>query len=150
MIHCESFRDMQQYAAFSPLIYTVMKRRWCLRHCVFLNSRILGFFSTLHACFLACIAHKSSVCAQDFAILDYRANMRLDNLPVAEIAKFAYDDQVCTYCAACILAEDACKCVEKTFSHNACCKLAIHICLVLLAPCTCIPFTNSQSREAPT
>eukprot|EP00285_Hemiselmis_virescens_P018271 CAMPEP_0173391940 /NCGR_PEP_ID=MMETSP1356-20130122/18667_1 /TAXON_ID=77927 ORGANISM="Hemiselmis virescens, Strain PCC157" /NCGR_SAMPLE_ID=MMETSP1356 /ASSEMBLY_ACC=CAM_ASM_000847 /LENGTH=674 /DNA_ID=CAMNT_0014349645 /DNA_START=96 /DNA_END=2120 /DNA_ORIENTATION=+ len=30
---------------------------------------------------------------QDFAILDYRANMRLDNLPVAQIAKYAYDDQ---------------------------------------------------------
>jgi hypothetical protein len=37
----------------------------------------------------------ATVCVwQDFAILDYRANMRLDNLPVAEIAKFAYDDQV--------------------------------------------------------
>jgi hypothetical protein len=39
-------------------------------------------------------AHKPVACVQDFAILDYRANMRLDNLPVAEIAKFAYDDQV--------------------------------------------------------
>jgi hypothetical protein len=30
---------------------------------------------------------------QDFAILDYRVNMRLDNLPVAEITKFYYDDR---------------------------------------------------------
>jgi hypothetical protein len=30
---------------------------------------------------------------QDFAILDYRVNMRLDNLPVAEITKFYYDDK---------------------------------------------------------
>ncbi|EKX42627.1 hypothetical protein GUITHDRAFT_164061, partial [Guillardia theta CCMP2712] len=30
---------------------------------------------------------------QDFSILDYRVNMRLDNLPVAEIAKFYYEDR---------------------------------------------------------
>ena len=30
---------------------------------------------------------------QDFAILDYRVNMRLDNLPVAEIAQYYYDDK---------------------------------------------------------
>jgi hypothetical protein len=30
---------------------------------------------------------------QDFAILDYRVNMRLDNLPLAEITKFYYDDK---------------------------------------------------------
>jgi hypothetical protein len=28
---------------------------------------------------------------QDFAILDYRVNMRLDSLPVAEMATFAYE-----------------------------------------------------------
>ena len=28
---------------------------------------------------------------KDFSILDYRVNMRLDNLPVAEIAKFYYE-----------------------------------------------------------
>jgi len=30
---------------------------------------------------------------QDFAILEYRVNMRLDNLPVAEIQSFYYDDR---------------------------------------------------------
>ena len=30
---------------------------------------------------------------QDFAILEYRVNMRLDNLPVAEMIKFAYEDK---------------------------------------------------------
>ncbi len=34
------------------------------------------------------------MCAhQDFAILDYRVNMRLDSLPVAEMATFAYEDK---------------------------------------------------------
>ena len=30
---------------------------------------------------------------QDFAILEYRVNMRLDNLPVAEMINFAYEDK---------------------------------------------------------
>ena len=30
---------------------------------------------------------------QDFAILDYRINMRLDNLPVAEMNFFAFEDK---------------------------------------------------------
>jgi len=30
---------------------------------------------------------------QDFAILEYRVNMRLDNLPVAEMINFAFEDK---------------------------------------------------------
>lgn len=56
----------------------------------------------LKSCFVCKIASRNPLSnfsklthfLQDFAILDYRANMRLDNLPVAEIATFAYDDKV--------------------------------------------------------
>ena len=30
---------------------------------------------------------------QDFAILEYRVNMRLDNLPVAEMINFSFEDK---------------------------------------------------------
>eukprot|EP00960_Hanusia_phi_P071904 767662-Hanusia_phi.AAC.3 len=39
-------------------------------------------------CYFPC---REMTVVKDFSILDYRVNMRLDNLPVAEIAKFYYE-----------------------------------------------------------
>eukprot|EP00961_Rhodomonas_salina_P083172 1117500-Rhodomonas_salina.5 len=70
---------------------------------------------------------------QDFAILEYRVNMRLDSLPIAEMNRFAYDG---SRAPAAHAAHAPC-CTRCTHTHVACTRVCLRMRLGRSSPSRC-------------